>query len=65
MSNKKEPDRDGVHLRSDELCERCTYGECGLICRDRECPLDAGIICKCDKVVYGTPCPYFEEAENA
>ena len=56
-----------VHIRSEELCERCIYGQCGQVCLDARqyCGLDDGMSCKCDEVEYGTPCPYFKESAEA
>ena len=53
-----------VHIRSDELCERCRFGACERRCRHEKCRMEAGALCRCDEIQYGTPCPYFEEAES-
>ncbi len=54
-----------VHIRSDELCERCLYGDCGVKCtRGDDCPLNGDRRCRCDGILPGTPCPYFEEAAS-
>lgn len=52
-----------VHIRSDELCERCAFGACGHKCSG--CELDRGMLCACDEVQVGTPCEHFREVMDA
>lgn len=68
-----------VHIKSEELCERCAWNvdrcmekwdEDGKQCegcrmnRGRTAALCEGA-CICDEIKDGTPCEYFEEAADA
>lgn len=51
-----------------KLCTRCKYGNGKGICAFGNCPScvlrDCDGRCKCNKIPYGDPCPYFEEVPN-
>lgn len=54
------------HIKSDDLCDRCKYGQCAGM-KDKpcgDCPMDIKLGCQCDFIGYGTPCKAFEEAED-
>ena len=50
-----------LNIKSDDLCDRCIFGNCNIECRkiNNPCQMDSGALCLCDSVQYGTPCEYF------
>lgn len=59
---KSDSSDSDVHIKSDDLCDRCIFGDCGVACKkSKPCQMDNGALCRCDSVQYGTPCEYFEE----
>lgn len=61
-----------VHIKTGDLCDRCTFGieQCGVNCGT--CPMaevkvvgaTRGPACLCLKIASFTPCPYFKEVTN-
>lgn len=48
-----------------DLCESCAFAKCGLRCmKEAGCELDMGRLCKCDLVLPGEDCKYFEEDKS-
>lgn len=51
-----------LHIKSDDLCDRCIFGNCSVDCKKtKPCRMNNGALCLCDSVQYGTPCDYFKE----
>lgn len=58
-------------IKSTDLCERCVYSDefCPRNCSNCRQLMHASAsnereVCRCDTIQFGTPCPYFEEAES-
>ncbi len=53
---------ENEQVRTEELCGRCVFGRCGLRCMSgKGCELDMGRLCRCDIVLPGQACEYFQE----
>lgn len=60
-----------IHIKSKDLCDRCANNRTNL-CNPRilqgkhcsDCPMYGRELCKCVEVMFYTPCPYFDEAEQ-
>lgn len=56
---------ENEQVRTEALCGRCVFGRCGLRCMSgRDCELDMGRLCRCDIVLPGQDCEYFQEDKS-
>lgn len=57
---------DENKIKSRDLCERCSYGNCYFVSEEycRGCELLTGDKCYCNTIRYKTPCEKFEDKDG-